>query len=183
MRYGCPYRIIKFDEQSLNLVWRCIASTDLQWEDSIVVDKHQDRNPRSSEVAWINNDYLDNLLLRYVQHINVECKWNLKITGVEPVQFGSYPKGGFYNWHVDQHSMPEKVVRKISMSLFLNEDYEGGEFDLELYRPGTDPRYETFKLPTGSAIFFQGDQWHRVRPVTSGLRKSLVAWFYGPPYV
>ena len=60
MRYGCPYRIIKFDEQSLNLVWRCIASTDLQWEDSIVVDKHQDRNPRSSEVAWINNDYLDN---------------------------------------------------------------------------------------------------------------------------
>ena len=68
------------------------------------------------------------------------------------------------------------------MSLFLNEDYEGGDFDLELYKPGTDPRFESFKLPKGSAIFFQADQWHRVRPVTSGVRKSIVAWFYGPPY-
>ncbi len=69
------------------------------------------------------------------------------------------------------------------MSLFLNDDYEGGEFDLELYKPETDPRYKTFKLSPWSAVFFQGDYWHRVRPVTSGLRKSLVAWFYGPPYI
>ena len=74
------------------------------------------------------------------------------------------------------------MVRKISMSLFLNEDYEGGDFDLEIYKPEVDPRYKSFKLPKGSAIFFQGDKWHRVRPVTSGVRKSIVAWFYGPPY-
>ena len=89
-----------------------------------------------------------------------------------------------YDWHVDQHPKPVRGnVRKISMTLFLNDDYEGGEFDLEIYRPDADPRYKTFKLKPGSAIFFQGDQWHRVRPVTSGIRKSLVAWFYGPPYV
>ena len=68
------------------------------------------------------------------------------------------------------------------MPLFLNEDYEGGEFDLEIYKPETDPRYKTFKSKAGSAIFFQSDQWHRVRPIISGTRESLVAWFYGPPY-
>ena len=77
------------------------------------------------------------------------------------------------------------VIRKISMSLFYSDlsEYGGGELDLEIYKPGTEPRYESFRLEKGSAIFFQSDQWHRVRPVTSGVRKSIVAWFVGPPYV
>ena len=81
----------------------------------------------------------------------------LKIGGIEPVQYGIYEPGGTYNWHVDQHPKPVRGnVRKISMTLFLNEDYEGGEFDLELYSPDTDPRFKTFKLKTGSAIFSRG---------------------------
>ena len=89
----------------------------------------------------------------------------------------------FYDWHIDQHpKVMNGVVRKISMSLFLNEDYEGGEFDLEIYKPESNPRYETFRLKKGDAIFFNSTTWHRVRPVTSGVRKSIVAWFTGPPY-
>ena len=34
----------------------------------------------------------------------------------------------------------------------------------------------------GFAIFFQSDRWHRVRPVSSGVRKSLVAWYSGPTF-
>jgi PKHD-type hydroxylase len=183
MRYGCPYKVIQLDDQSMNLVRRAINSTELSWEESSVHYEVSNRKPRQSEVAWINDRYLDNLLLKYAQYVNTGCGWNLNITDIEPVQFGSYPVGGFYDWHVDQHSVPEKVVRKLSMSLFLNEDYTGGEFDIEIYKPGTEPRFDTIKSKTGSAVFFQGDQWHRVRPVTSGLRKSLVAWFVGPPYV
>ena len=104
-------------------------------------------------------------------------------------------------------------VRKISLTLFLNDpsEYEGGEFDVEIWGPNgstggdaysitgnnnfdfdkqfdvkennSEGRYVTFKLPKGNAVFFQSDQWHRVRPVISGVRKSLVVWFIGPPYV
>ena len=76
-------------------------------------------------------------------------------------------------------------IRKISMTLFMNnpDEYEGGEFDLELFEPEKQPRYETFKLKKGSAIFFQSDSWHRVRPVSSGVRKSLVAWYSGPTFI
>ena len=70
------------------------------------------------------------------------------------------------------------------MTLFMNnpDEYEGGEFDLEYSHPESKPRYKTFKLKKGSAIFFQSDVWHRVRPVSSGMRKSLVAWYSGPPF-
>ena len=73
----------------------------------------------------------------------------------------------------------------VSMSLFLSnpDEYEGGELDLELYGPDAYPeRSNTFRCLKGEALFFQSDYWHRVRPVKSGVRKSLVAWFFGPPF-
>ena len=92
----------------------------------------------------------------YGEKINHDAHWNLSITGVEAVQYGIYGKDDFYDWHVDQHPKPVRGnVEKISMTLFLNDDYEGGEFDLEIYRPDADPRYKTFKLKPGSAIFFK----------------------------
>lgn len=182
MNYGLFYKQVSFNNQSMNIVRSAISNTDLKWERGKL--HNSAKSTRNSDIAWIGDHNLLSMLLRMVQQINRGASWNLKITGIEQVQFGVYGEGDFYDWHVDQHPQPIKGnVRKISMSLFLNDDYEGGELDLEIYKPGAEPRYKTFKLPTGSAIFFQGDQWHRVRPVTSGVRKSLVAWFYGPPYV
>ena len=166
MRYGCPYKVIQLDDQSMNVVKRAINSTELLWEESIVHDDTSNRKPRQSEVAWINNQHLDNLLLKYAQYINAGCGWNLKITGVEPIQFGSYPVGGFYDWHVDQHSIPEKVVRKLSMSLFLNEDYTGGEFDLEIYiNQGQTQDLKHSNCQKGLQYFFK---------VTSGIGLDLL---------
>ena len=75
-------------------------------------------------------------------------------------------------------------MRKISISIWLNDpdEYEGGELDIEVGGPRDDLRYHTFKLPKGSIIVFPSHSWHRVRPVTSGVRKSLVVWFSGPPF-
>ena len=35
----------------------------------------------------------------------------------------------------------------------------------------------------GSIVVFPSFVWHKVRPVTKGLRYSLVAWNLGNPYV
>ena len=182
MNYGLFYKQVNFNRNSISIVQKAITTATLEWETGRLYNQ-ETGTKRMTDVAWVKDQSLLLMLLRMVKQINRQAHWNLNISGVEPVQFGSYGESGFYDWHIDQHpKIINGVVRKISMSLFLNEDYEGGEFDLELYSPDTDPRFKTFKLKTGSAIFFQGDQWHRVRPVTSGLRKSLVAWFYGPPY-
>ena len=97
----------------------------------------------------------------------------------EPGQFTHYPKGGFYQWHMDndvlgKHQPP---VRKISMTLLLSpeHEFEGGE--LEFMHKG-----KTAKLKLGQAIFFASWLQHRVKPVTRGERKSLVMWFGGPSF-
>ena len=148
---------------------------------------------------------LDIVLLRIAKEVNVHAGWNLHLRRCDPIQYTEYDEGGKYDWHTDQappmqdHRDGVLKVRKISMTLFLNDpsDYEGGEFDVEIWGPkgsiGNDPRfkdkgneeerYVTFKESKGNAVFFQSDQFHRVRPVISGLRKSLVVWFIGPPYV
>ena len=180
MNYGNFYKEVSFNNQSISIVRKAI-SQDLKFTKGELHSSH--RSTRSSEVAWVRDMDLLSMLMRMSKQINRSANWNLNLAGIEPVQFGIYGEGDFYDWHVDQHPKPVRgMVRKISMSLFLNDDYEGGEFDLEIYRPDADPRYKTFKLKPWSAIFFQGDQWHRVRPITSGVRKSIVAWFYGPPY-
>ena len=97
----------------------------------------------------------------------------------EPGQFTHYPKGGFYQWHMDndvlgKHQPP---VRKISMTLLLSpeHEFEGGE--LEFMHKG-----KTAKLKQGQAIFFASWLQHRVKPVTRGERKSLAMWFGGPSF-
>ena len=46
---------------------------------------------------------------------------NMKIT--EPAQFTEYPKGGFYDWHMDLdvNGTHEPPVRKISMTILLSD--------------------------------------------------------------
>ena len=98
----------------------------------------------------------------------------------EPAQFTEYPKGGFYDWHMDattdgQH---ESAVRKISLTVLLSHpsEFEGG--DLEFMTPGNRPP----QLLQGQAIFFCSLIRHRVAKIKKGIRRSLVMWFGGPPF-
>ena len=93
---------------------------------------------------------------------------------------------GHYDWHQDSlgtwnsiHNKPNRPnlhgkARKISMSLILNDDYEGGE--LEIFGQPKD------YYGQGSMIFFPSWMLHRVTPVTKGIRYSLVMWHIGAPF-
>ena len=98
----------------------------------------------------------------------------------EPAQFTEYPKGGFYDWHMDAevNCRFEPPVRKISMTILLSppEEFEGG--DLEFMAEGNKPP----QLMQGQAIFFCSFLRHRVSKVKKGMRRALVMWFGGPPF-
>tara|TARA_B100000427_G_C15234165_1_gene474717 strand:+ start:44 stop:646 length:603 start_codon:yes stop_codon:yes gene_type:complete len=200
MKYGQPYIEYKFTSEELDLVESAIK--DPKFEDG---EAFSQRSIRKSRIAWIDDPGLDIVLLRMGKRISQESGWNVSLRRCDPIQYTEYDEGGKYDWHIDQappmqdHRDGIVKVRKISMTLFLNEptEYKGGEFDVEIWGPkgsiGNDSRfkdkgnekerYVTFKSTKGNAIFFQSDQFHRVRPVISGTRKSLVVWFIGPPYV
>ena len=102
------------------------------------------------------------------------------MTITEQAQFTEYPKGGFYDWHMDAevNCRFEPPVRKISMTILLSNpsEFEGG--DLEFMTEGNKPP----QLMQGQAIYFCSLIRHRVAKVKKGMRRSLVMWFGGPPF-
>ena len=73
-------------------------------------------------------------------------------------------------------------VRKLSMTVLLNDNYEGGEFQFVTYnKEECDINTPEFNK-TGSIVVFPSDVEHRVTPVTKGIRYSLVVWFLGSPF-
>ncbi len=139
---------------------------------------------RITRVAWMERkpgiDWLHARLEEMVLQINAQF-YRYDLFGlVEAFQYTVYEgaEGGYYGWHVD---VGEKNYepRKISLSLQLSDpsDYEGG--DLILQAGNGDYRAETAR---GALIAFPSFVLHRVTPVTSGTRKSLVIWVAGPDF-
>ena len=69
MKYGDPYRVVQFSEQSMAVVKTAIASTDLKWNEG---ELEQSKNPaRKSKVAWIKNPGWYSMLLRWCHQMNI----------------------------------------------------------------------------------------------------------------
>jgi predicted 2-oxoglutarate/Fe(II)-dependent dioxygenase YbiX len=94
--------------------------------------------------------------------------------------FIQYASGGKFEqhtdtiWHADVADLNTKPVRKLSCITLLNDDFTGGK--LALWYMGN--RY-SFLFNAGDVIFFPSYVQHKVDPVESGVRYSLVSWSYG----
>ena len=98
-----------------------------------------------------------------------------------------YEVGGHYEVHCDvgdAESHKNISTRKLSFSFILNEDYEGG--DLRFNLRGLDSCLDDNLMnppsefeQQGSIVIFPSFLWHKVEPITSGKRYSLVMWTLG----
>jgi len=145
-------------------------------------DGKYDTKKRITTISWIPFKAMPDMY-RIIERSMKQVNGNhfgyegMQIT--EPAQFTEYPKGGFYDWHMDADVLciNEPPVRKISMTILLSNqsEFEGG--DLEFLAEGNKPP----QLLQGQAIFFCSLIRHRVAKVKKGVRRSLVMWFGGPP--
>ena len=153
-----------------------------------------DKKNRTSKTAWINDQWLYDLIWPYMEKANAQSGWGYDIKAAESFQITQYEKGGFYNFHKDGKSdnlgaydTPENKflhgnVRKLSMSIILNDDYEGGGFEFVTLDKEASNIYTPDFNKVGSVMVFPSFIMHRVKPVTTGIRYSLVTWFLGPPF-
>ena len=93
------------------------------------------------------------------------------------IQATRYAVGQKYGWHCDNDLVENS--RKLSMSLVLDSEFTGGE--LEIYDPHKHKNM-SFDIKPGHVVIFPSWISHRVQPVTSGTRYSLVAWMNGPEF-
>ena len=91
----------------------------------------------------------------------------------ELIQVLEYVKNQKYTWHTDASPQPnsKEYHRKISVILYLSEDFEGGS---------TKFVHEEYKPPMGHALIFPSN-WcfpHCSTPVESGKKRVAVTWYY-----
>jgi len=145
-------------------------------------DGGTDTKKRITTISWIPFNEMGHMyqdLHKFIIKANENHFGFGDIRITENAQFTEYPEGGFYDWHMDcdVNMTHEPPVRKISMTLLLNDpaEFEGGQ--LELMGPG-----KFADLKQGHAICFASFLSHRVNKVKRGVRQSLVVWFGGKPF-
>ena len=145
---------------------------------------------RNSHISWLDDNWIYREITPYIRGANINANWNFDWFASEPCQFTKYSTDQHYSWHRDSFSKPDKkgLIRKLSVTVSLadGDSYEGG--DLEFWIPNKELKNEgkTTKVKIarkkGSVVIFPSFVWHRVTPITSGTRYSLVIWNSGYPY-
>ena len=161
------------------------------------LDAKEKRNlskKRNSEVCWLSNSYIYDAINPYIFKANKNSGWHFQWDWNEPTQFAVYKKNMFYEWHMDSWETPYSVtanpnlvgkIRKLSSILLLSDpkDFEGGELELDFKNGGgKDKRIVTELTGKGSLIVFPSFVWHRLKPVTKGIRYSLATFHLGWPW-
>ena len=157
------------------------------------------KRKRQSDVVWLDETWIYREIHPYIHRANKLAGWNFEWNRSEPIQFTKYKLNQYYDWHCDSwdkpYHKPNKVehgmIRKLSMTCQLTDgsEYEGGEleFDFRNYDPNMRDELKHIQqskeiLPKGSIVVFPSFLWHRVKPVTKGVRYSLVLWTLGYPF-
>ena len=146
-----------------------------------------DDEVRKTLIHWSEEQDLFNMVNDFGNTANSKGQWGLETSAMESIQIGQYPTGGHYNWHVDgvgiepinapENEFLHGKTRKISFVLWLNDDFEGGEF--EFHKSHT--KDNVIKPKQGTIVLFPSWIMHRVKPVKKGTRYSAVSWLVGKP--
>ncbi len=145
---------------------------------------------RRNKVAWIPRGDDSEWAFARIESIAASSNrvWGLDAYGiVEDLQYTIYdtPRA-HYTWHQD--GLDDGVEdRKVSVVVQLSDptDYAGAELEfLEVaadYDDSERTEYLEVAGARGTAVAFTAFEYHRVTPLVSGSRRSLVGWVSGPP--
>lgn len=142
------------------------------------VDDPKIRKSKTQFIEYQENNWIYEKLAMMCSMVNAS-KYKFDIIGFESkLQLTQYNKDDFYHWHADS-GKGRTSLRKLSITVQLSHalEYEGGELQFL-----NAAEYVNAPKDRGTAIIFPSYTAHRVLPLISGCRKSIVGWIAGPPY-
>jgi PKHD-type hydroxylase len=154
---------------------------DYEFEQATIISGNTS-DIRNSNIKWIapseNSSWIYDRLMGCIKEANSVWKFNL-YSVLDDIQYTEYRGGGgHYNWHIDIG--PGSIShRKVSVIVQLSDpsEYTGGVLEIS---SGSNTQKVSNKK--GAVIVFPSFLQHRITPVASGLRKSLVLWAGGEHY-
>jgi len=161
---------------SFNEISRILNREDLNFKKAGVVLPNETNGKLSSRRRVWTATFLDvdlteklNSLFREASNM-FNTSFDESLTDLAIMRYKS-DDYGHYDWHIDTFETEGiDKNRKLSMSIVLDEEYTGGALCFE------NKRFEG--LSAGTCIIFLSSLKHRVEPVKSGIRHSLVSWAY-----
>lgn len=148
----------------------------IQVKDKKRTEVIEDIRQVESYIIHQREEWVDQLLIEQAMKANQQI-FEYNLSGlIERPQLLKYKAGSRgYDWHMDVGG-GDSSNRKLSCSIILNDEYEGGELQFFMQGSQTQP---TIK---GNIIVFSSFLSHCVTPITRGERWALVAWFSGPQF-
>lgn len=179
-----------FTEEELNSIENYVGSSSLKEGETF--SNSSEKFDRKSKVNFFNpdenNKWIFDRFNFVIEDIN-ENFFNFDLNGYENFQYSEYNSKNFgtYNFHMDTYfgreiSLDYIETRKLSVVMLLNtpdKDFTGGEF---MVNTSLENNAEKIDLKRGRIILFPSFILHKVNPVTSGIRKSIVIWVTGPKF-
>jgi len=144
----------------------------LSLSDGKVKDDKIDYNIRNSRIAWIHPEkdtwwLFDRAIMVF--------KSSLPFSSLQSMQYTVYDnKGSHYSWHRDVGNGDEIMKARINVAVLQLSDpgnYKGGVLQIKY----EDQVIDVMKTK-GMVTTFPIQLEHRVTPVTSGVRKTLIMW-------
>lgn len=150
------------------------------------------RKVQNSLISPVSYRWIADILEQFAKQVNFN--WGFDLTGIRQMELLDYKdRQDRYDWHTDQELLTkgnEKYHRKITIIVQLSDDddYEGCDLqlnDAELWNEHAVQNPIQGELlkhsrQRGTIILFPSFIPHRITPLLSGNRKSLVAWVEGP---
>ena len=168
------------------------GSTNL-WEEAkaykIANDKEdpygESSKRRVSDVTWIDIskpkfNWIYDRIVGYVENTNNNV-WRYDLPKpylVQGLQLGKYKKDSHFDWHTD-YSAGSASTRRITLVVQLTNpnEYEGGKF--EIFNGNRKTEMDHMLNNQGNMLLFPSHIWHKVTPLTKGVRFSLTGWILG----
>jgi PKHD-type hydroxylase len=145
----------------------------LIWEEGKIKDDRVDHSIRNTRIAWI--------------HPNTDTHWlfsrailifknSMPFNAFQSMQYTIYDsKGSHYDWHRDIGSGDEIMKARVNVGIVQlshPSEYKGGVLQIKL----EDGEVIDVMKTKGMVTTFPIQLLHRVTPVTSGVRKTLIMW-------
>tara|TARA_R100000388_G_C7242154_1_gene162223 strand:- start:1308 stop:2420 length:1113 start_codon:yes stop_codon:yes gene_type:complete len=162
--------------ESCKNIIKTFDKNDDKLKDALLVGDVLNKDIRNNKKIEIPTDQGIGATLAGIGLAANNSMWKFNIDNCDQAEYLRYGSSGHFSEHIDT-VFDKKHQRKLTIILFLNDDYEGGRLYLKTGNQKIYPQQSA-----GDVIIFPSFFLHSVEPVLSGTRRTIVSWLKGPSF-